>query len=91
MAVPFALRFAPGASRIEGRGCLISCWPVVKNGGSTDFTGASFAAFVDAVRNKKTPVSGVYNGRDAVLVGLLVRTAVDLKRTVTMKEILAQG
>ena len=56
-----------------------------------DPTGASFAAFVDAVRNKKKPVSGVYNGRDAVLVGLLVRTAVDLKRTVTMKEILAQG
>jgi predicted dehydrogenase len=51
----------------------------------------SFAGFVDAVRNKKKPVSGVYNGRDAVLVGLLVRTAVDTKRTVTMEEILAQG
>ena len=51
----------------------------------------SFTTFVDAVRNKKKPVSGVYNGRDAVLVGLLVRTAVDTKRTVTMEEILAQG
>ncbi len=51
----------------------------------------SFNAFIDAVRNKTKPVSGVYNGRDAVLVGLLVRTAVDTKRTVIMEEILAQG
>ena len=60
-------------------------------GNNDDLTDAAFAAFVDAIRNKKTPISGVYNGRDAVLVGLLVRTAVDLKRTVTMKEILVQG
>ncbi len=56
-----------------------------------DPTPESFAGFLDCVRNGTKPVSGVYNGRDAVLVGLMVRKAVDTKRTVTMEEILAEG
>lgn len=52
-----------------------------------DATAASTAAFFDALRHDKTPVSGVDNGRIATLVGLMVRKAVDEKRRVTMKEI----
>ena len=44
-------------------------------------------AFLECVRTRKKPFSTVYNGRDAVLVGLLVRKAVYTERYVGMNEI----
>lgn len=44
-------------------------------------------AFLDCVRTRKVPFSNVYNGRDSVLVSLLVREAVDRRRLVTMGEV----
>ena len=41
----------------------------------------------DCVRNDTKPTSSIPNGRDATLAGLLIRTAVDERRTVTMEEL----
>lgn len=54
-------------------------------------TRESLRSFFDAIKEGRKPVSGVYNGRDATLVGLLVRRAVDRKGVATMREILSQG
>jgi myo-inositol 2-dehydrogenase/D-chiro-inositol 1-dehydrogenase len=48
----------------------------------------SIRSFLDAVRKGAVPQSTVANGRDATLVGLLVRKAVDEERVVEMGEIL---
>ncbi len=53
-----------------------------------DDTRLSVESFFECVRNGKKPLSGVRNGRDAVLVGLLVRKAVDARRIVTWDEVL---
>jgi len=52
-----------------------------------DDTRLSVESFFDCVRKGTKPLSGVRNGRDAVLVGLLVRKAVDARRVVTWDEI----
>jgi predicted dehydrogenase len=52
-----------------------------------DATRFAQQAFLDCVRTRKVPFSNVYNGRDAVLVALLVREAVDSRRQVTMGEV----
>jgi hypothetical protein len=44
-------------------------------------------AFLDCVRTRKQPFSNVHNGRDAVLVALLVRAAVDARKLTSMEEI----
>jgi len=51
-------------------------------------TRESLRAFFDSVKQGKPPVSGVHNGRDAVLVGLLIRKAYDDGRVVTWEELL---
>lgn len=54
----------------------------------TDDTRLSLNSFFDSIQNDRTPNSTVYNGRDATLVGLLVRKSVYEKRTVTWEEML---
>ncbi len=44
-------------------------------------------AFLDSIRAGRPPISGVTNGRQASMTGLLVRKAVDEKRRVLMKEL----
>lgn len=56
-----------------------------------DDTDAAIAAFVDSVRNGKPPVAPVINGRNASLLALMVRKAVDERRVVTWEEILRTG
>lgn len=51
-------------------------------------TQASIDHFFDCVRKGQVPNSTVFNGRDATLVGLLIRTAVREERFVTMEEIM---
>ncbi|MBN1345944.1 MAG: Gfo/Idh/MocA family oxidoreductase [Phycisphaerae bacterium] len=50
-------------------------------------THEALKTFFQCAKEGKQPPSGVHNGRDAVLVGLLVRKAVNEKRLVTMDEI----
>lgn len=50
-------------------------------------TDLAIASFFDAVRTGRKPDSGVINGRDAVLTGLLVRLAVDRGGVAEMSEI----
>jgi hypothetical protein len=52
----------------------------------TDATRLAQEAFLECVRTRKQPVSNVYNGRDAVLVSLMVREAVDKRSLVTMEQ-----
>lgn len=54
---------------------------------SGDMSILAMKAFLDAVRDGTQPISGITNGRQATLTGLLVRKAVDEKRRVTMSEI----
>lgn len=51
------------------------------------WTRESIVSFMHALRNHTPVVSGVRNGRDATLVALMVRKAVDEHRRVTTKEI----
>lgn len=51
-------------------------------------TRESLRSFFDSVKAGKPPVSGVYNGRDAVLVGLMIRKSYDEKRVVTWEDLL---
>jgi len=51
-------------------------------------TRESLRAFFDSVKAGKPPISGVYNGRDAVLVALMIRKSYDEKRVVTWEELL---
>jgi myo-inositol 2-dehydrogenase/D-chiro-inositol 1-dehydrogenase len=55
----------------------------------TDDTRLSIDSFVDCIRNDRKPNSTVQNGRDATLVGLLVRKSVREKKVVTWEEMLA--
>jgi myo-inositol 2-dehydrogenase / D-chiro-inositol 1-dehydrogenase len=48
----------------------------------------SINSFFDCVRNNKKPQSTVTTAREATLAGLLIRMAVDERRTVTMEEML---
>lgn len=52
-----------------------------------DITVAALSKFFESVRSRKKPVATVEHGRDATLVGLLVRKAVDESRMVDMKEL----
>ncbi|MBN1422340.1 MAG: Gfo/Idh/MocA family oxidoreductase [Planctomycetes bacterium] len=52
-----------------------------------DATRYAQQAFLRSVRTREKPASGVENGRDAVLVALLVRTAVDDRRLVRWDEL----
>ena len=52
-----------------------------------DPTRLAQAAFLRCVKTREKPLSNVYNGRDAVLVGLMVREAVDNRRLTQMSEI----
>lgn len=54
-------------------------------------TRESLRSFFNSVKQGKPPVSGVYNGRDAVLVGLLIRKSYDEGRVVTWDELLQDG
>jgi predicted dehydrogenase len=54
-----------------------------------DSTLFALQSFFDCVRTGQPPVVGAKEGRDATLVGLLVRKAVYEKRVVTMDEVLA--
>jgi myo-inositol 2-dehydrogenase/D-chiro-inositol 1-dehydrogenase len=54
----------------------------------TDDTKLSLNSFFDCIQNDRKPNSTVYNGREATLVGLLVRKAVYEKRVVTWEEML---
>lgn len=56
--------------------------------GEGDHTQLSINHFFECVRAGRVPNSSVGNGRDATLVGLLVRKAVYERRMVTMDEIL---
>jgi len=55
-----------------------------EGGNSTQF---AQEAFLECIRTRKQPVSNVYNGRDSVLVSLLVREAVDRRRLTSMDEV----
>jgi len=58
----------------------------------TDDTRLSLHSFFDCILKDRKPHSTVYNGRDATLVGLLVRSAVRQGKLVTWKEMLrSQG
>ncbi len=52
-----------------------------------DTTRKAHEAFLDCVRTRRAPYSGVRMGRDAVLVALLVRDAVDGRRAASMKDV----
>ncbi len=52
-----------------------------------DSTSLAHKAFFECLRSGKQPTSGVENGRDAVLVALLVRTAVDKRNRISWKEL----
>jgi predicted dehydrogenase len=56
----------------------------------TDATRLAHDAFLECVRTRKQPFSNVHNGRDAVMVGLLVREAVDHRRLAAMDEYLQE-
>lgn len=60
-----------------------------EDGGNT--TRFAHEAFCECVRTRKQPFSNVQNGRDAVLMGLMVREAVYGRRVVTMEEIKKTG
>jgi hypothetical protein len=57
-------------------------------GDRRDPTIDALQSFFECVRTGQAPVVGAKEGRDATLVGLLVRKAVYEKRVVTMNEIL---
>ncbi len=57
-------------------------------GENVDDTALSVQAFFSSIRHHEPPISGVLNGRDAVLVALLVRMAYDNERIVTWEEML---
>jgi predicted dehydrogenase len=59
--------------------------------GNVDMTRLAHQAFLECVRARTKPFSNVENGRDAVLVGLLVREAVYGRMVVSMEEIRKQG
>ncbi len=59
--------------------------------GNVDMTRLAHQAFLESVRTRKPPISNVRNGRDAVLIGLMVREAVYGRRVVTMDEIKKQA
>jgi len=59
--------------------------------GNVDMTRLAHQAFLESVRTRKKPFSNVENGRDAVLVALLVREAVYGRKVVTMEEIRKPG
>jgi hypothetical protein len=54
-----------------------------------DSTLFALQSFFDCVRSGQSPAVGAKEGRDATLVGLLVRKAVYEKRVVTMDEVIA--
>jgi predicted dehydrogenase len=58
-------------------------------GDRRDSTLFALQSFFDCVRTGQVPAVGAKEGRDATLVGLLVRKAVYEKRVVTMAEVLA--
>jgi predicted dehydrogenase len=60
----------------------------LESGPRRDSTLDALQSFFECVRTGQSPAVGVKEGRDATLVGLLVRTAVYEKRLVTMDEIL---
>lgn len=60
-------------------------------GAGINDTRENLRLFFDCIRQGKPAVSGVYNGRDAVLVGLLIRQAYDEGRVVTWEEMLRSG
>jgi len=62
--------------------------PARKVGAEVNDTRESLRSFFDSVKQGKPPISGVHNGRDAVLVGLLIRKAYDVGRVVTWDEML---
>jgi len=53
-----------------------------------DETLIALTSFINSVRTSTPPTNSVHNGRDATLTGLLVRKAVDERRTVTWEEML---
>ena len=54
-------------------------------------TSESLRSFFESVANGRRPISGVINGRDATLVGLMIRKAYDERRVVTWEEIVRSG
>jgi len=56
-------------------------------GRGVDDTRECLLAFFDSVRSGKPAISGVINGRDATLVGLMIRKSYDKRRVVTWEEI----
>jgi predicted dehydrogenase len=56
-----------------------------EDGGNT--TRFAQEAFLECVRTRKQPFSNIQNGRDAVLVGLMVRGAVYDRRVVTLDDV----
>ncbi len=54
----------------------------------SDDTRLSLNSFFDCILKDRKPNSTVYNGRDATLVGLLVRKAVNEKKVVTWEDML---
>jgi myo-inositol 2-dehydrogenase / D-chiro-inositol 1-dehydrogenase len=60
----------------------------IEKDANRDTTEAALESFMECIRTGAKPVVGVKEGRDAVLVGLLVRKAVYEGRLVRMEEIL---
>lgn len=66
--------------------------PTVKEVGSTvNNTGELLANFFNCIKLGTKPINGVRTAYDAVLTGLLVRSAVDKGEVVTMEELLEAG
>jgi predicted dehydrogenase len=59
--------------------------------GNVDMTRLAHQAFLECVRTRQRPFSNVNNGRDAVLVALLVREAVYGRKVATLEEVRRQG
>src|SRR5262249_39647991 len=62
--------------------------PRVLQPGEPEMSSNSVKHFFECIREGKQPNSSIGNGIQATLTGLLVRKAVDERRTVTMEEIL---
>jgi predicted dehydrogenase len=60
----------------------------VEGEGRQDTTSLALRGFFDCVRSNTPPVVGAKEGRDATLIGLLVRKAVYEQRVVTLEEVL---
>jgi len=62
--------------------------PARSVGAEVGDTAQSLRSFFDSVATGKPPVSGVINGREATLTGLMIRQAYEKQRVVTWQEVL---